>query len=185
MLQRQEAQASARTQTNKPMVFLHPSQQFRPATSRAPLILKQSYVTTICLDKQAGIPTLDSIFPCPFPGCGFVAGTVGFVHMCDFRDKRVVGVGVCQHRAYREENYKSLFSLDSKIAWDAKEQTFRDCQCRTPLIPQNVQADRAVGIDIGVIDAGGEVDLWRLEGVVCGEMDGEEEDTARVRRITL
>jgi len=31
-----------------------------------------------------------------------------------------------------------------------------------------------------VIDAGSEVDLGRLEGVVCGKMNGKEEDTAGV-----
>jgi hypothetical protein len=31
-----------------------------------------------------------------------------------------------------------------------------------------------------MVDAGGEVDLGRLEGIVCGEMDGEEEDTAGI-----
>lgn len=31
-----------------------------------------------------------------------------------------------------------------------------------------------------MVDAGGEVDLWRLERVVCGEVDREEEDAAGV-----
>lgn len=39
------------------------------------------------------------------------------------------------------------------------------------MISQNVQTDAAVGVDVGVIDAGGEVDLWGLEGVVGREMD--------------
>jgi hypothetical protein len=51
-------------------------------------------------------------------------------------------------------------------------QTFRDCQRWTPLIPQNVQADRSVGVDVWVVDAGGEVNLGRLEWVVCGKVDG-------------
>lgn len=51
---------------------------------------------------------------------------------------------------------------------------------RAPLIPQDVQADRAVAVDVGMVDAGGEVDLRGLEGVVCGEVDGEEEDAAGV-----
>lgn len=51
---------------------------------------------------------------------------------------------------------------------------------RAPLIPQDIQADRAVAVDVGVVDAGGEVDLRGLEGVVCGEVDGEEEDAAGV-----
>jgi len=53
------------------------------------------------------------------------------------------------------------------------------------LVSENVQTDAAVAVDVGVVDAGGEVDLGRLEGVVCGEVDGEEEDTARVWGVTL
>lgn len=36
-----------------------------------------------------------------------------------------------------------------------------------------------------MVDAGGEVDLRGLEGVVGGEVDGKEEDAAGVRRVTL
>jgi hypothetical protein len=53
------------------------------------------------------------------------------------------------------------------------------------LVPQDVQTDTAVGVDVGVIDAGGEVDLGGLEWVVGGEVDGEEEDTSRVWRVRL
>lgn len=53
------------------------------------------------------------------------------------------------------------------------------------MVSENVQTDAAVAVDVGVVDAGGEVDLGRLEGVVCGEVDGEEEDTARVWGVTL
>ena len=42
-----------------------------------------------------------------------------------------------------------------------------DSQGRAPLITQNVQADASVRVDIGVVDASSEVDLWRLERVVC------------------
>jgi hypothetical protein len=53
------------------------------------------------------------------------------------------------------------------------------------LVPQDIQTDAAVGIDVGVVDASGEVDLRGLEGVVGGEVDGEEEDASRVWRVTL
>ena len=36
-----------------------------------------------------------------------------------------------------------------------------------------------------MVDLGGEADFGRLEGVVGGEGDGEEEDTASVWRVTL
>lgn len=63
--------------------------------------------------------------------------------------------------------------------------TFRDGESRAPLVSQDVQTDAAVGVDVGVIDASGEVDLGRLEGVVGGEVNGKEEDTARVWGVTL
>ena len=62
---------------------------------------------------------------------------------------------------------------------------FGDGQRWAPLVSQNVQADAAVGVDVGVVDARGEVDLGRLERVVGREVDGEEEDAARVRRVAL
>ena len=58
--------------------------------------------------------------------------------------------------------------------------TLGDGERRAPLVPQNIQADGAVAVDVGVVNAGGEVDLRGLEGVVCGEVDGEEEDAAGV-----
>lgn len=63
--------------------------------------------------------------------------------------------------------------------------TFGDGERRAPLVSQDVEANAAVGVDVRVVDAGGEVDLRRLKGVVGREVNGEEEDTARVRRVTL
>jgi len=53
------------------------------------------------------------------------------------------------------------------------------------LVSEDIQTDTAVAVDVGVVDAGGEVDLWGLERVVRGEVDGEEEDTAGVWGVTL
>ena len=75
---------------------------------------------------------------------------------------------ICQHVA-------SASWVDERT-----QHTFTNSEGWTPLVTQDVEADAAVGVDVGVVDAGGEVDLWRLEGVVGGEVDGEEEDTARV-----
>ena len=61
--------------------------------------------------------------------------------------------------------------------------TFRDGESRAPLIPQYIQANAAVAVDVWVVDARGEVDLRRLEGVVCWEVDREEEDAAGVWRV--
>ena len=43
--------------------------------------------------------------------------------------------------------------------------------------PEDVQTDGSVGVDVGMVDAGGEGELGGLEGVVCGEVDVEEEDS--------
>jgi len=48
------------------------------------------------------------------------------------------------------------------------------------LIPQDVEANRSVGVDVGVVDLGREADLGRLEGVIGGEGDGKEEDASGV-----
>lgn len=63
--------------------------------------------------------------------------------------------------------------------------TLRDGQCRTPLIPQDIETDAAVAVDVGVVDLGGEGDLRGLERVIGRESDAEEKDAARVRRVTL
>ena len=84
--------------------------------------------------------------------------------MCDLGHQRVVGVGVGEHAA------------------DA-EQHFGDGQGGRPLVTQDVEADGAVGVDVWVVDTGGEVDFGRLERVVSGEVDGQEEDAGRVGRV--
>ena len=53
------------------------------------------------------------------------------------------------------------------------------------MVPQDIQTDAAIGVDVGVVDASGEVDLRGLEGVVGREVDGEEENASRVWRVTL
>ena len=47
-----------------------------------------------------------------------------------------------------------------------KRATFRDGQSRAPLITQDIQTYAAVGVDVGVVDAGCEVDFRRFERVV-------------------
>lgn len=39
------------------------------------------------------------------------------------------------------------------------------------MVPQDVETDTAVRVDVGVVDAGREVDLGRLEGIVGREVD--------------
>jgi len=85
--------------------------------------------------------------------------------MCDLGNKRVVRVGVGEHGADGQKNFG-----------------YR--QSRTPLVSQNVQTDAAIGVDIGMVDSSGEVNLWWLEGIVCREVYGEEEDAALERAVT-
>lgn len=63
--------------------------------------------------------------------------------------------------------------------------TFGNSQGRRPLVSQDVKANAAIAVDIGVVDASSEVDLGRLERVVCWEVDGEEEDTPGIWRVLL
>lgn len=57
---------------------------------------------------------------------------------------------------------------------------FRDGQGWAPLVSQDVKTDRAVRVDVRVIDLRRERDLGWLEGVIGRECDGEEEDTASI-----
>lgn len=53
------------------------------------------------------------------------------------------------------------------------------------MVTENVQTDAAVRVDVGVVDASSEVDLRRLEGVIGREVNGKEENTARVWGVAL
>jgi hypothetical protein len=53
------------------------------------------------------------------------------------------------------------------------------------LIPQDVQTNGTVGVDVGMVDLGGKADLGWLEGIIGGKAYREEEDAARVGGITL
>lgn len=64
-----------------------------------------------------------------------------------------------------------LVSMKHKTLPTGRTPTFGDCEGRTPLVPQNIKTDTAIGVDIGVVDAGSEVDLRRLEWVIGREVD--------------
>ena len=57
------------------------------------------------------------------------------------------------------------------------------CESRRPLGPENVEADGPVTVDVGVVDPGGECKFWRFEGVVRGEVNGQEEYPALVGTV--
>ena len=105
-----------------------------------------------------------SIFSSPLSGGGLVLNFVSLVDMSNLWDKRIIWVGVCQKGRDGEEN-------------------LGDGQCWGPLILENIQANWTVGVDIWVVNSCGEVDLSWLERVVSWEMNVQEEDSSRVRRI--
>lgn len=79
--------------------------------------------------------------------------------MRDLGHKRIIGVRVRQHGADREED-------------------FGDGQSRAPLVSKNIETNATITIDIRVVDSSREVDLRRLEWVVRGELDLQEEDAS-------
>jgi hypothetical protein len=110
----------------------------------------------------------NGVFASPFPSSGLVPRTVRLVDVSDLGHERVVGVGVGEHGANGEQHYEG-----QSYFWSATTGplTFGDRQSRTPLVPQDIQTDAAVRVDVGVVDASSEVDLWRLEWVVGREVD--------------
>ena len=97
----------------------------------------------------------------PLAGRGLILGAVSLVDVSDLGHERVIRVSVSQQGADGEEH-------------------LRDGERGRPLILQDVQANGTVRVDIGVVDSSCEVNLGRLEGVIGGEVDVEEVDTAGV-----
>ena len=113
--------------------------------------------------------------------------------------QRVVGIRVGQQRADRKHNCGSTPPLRSGRgprtgqstrdwarahgAGHGRRGTFRDGERRRPLSIQDVQADRSIAVHVRMVYAGGEGDLRRLERVVRGEVNVEEEDAALEGRI--
>eukprot|EP00562_Extubocellulus_spinifer_P029669 CAMPEP_0178713152 /NCGR_PEP_ID=MMETSP0699-20121125/19261_1 /TAXON_ID=265572 /ORGANISM="Extubocellulus spinifer, Strain CCMP396" /LENGTH=185 /DNA_ID=CAMNT_0020361947 /DNA_START=864 /DNA_END=1418 /DNA_ORIENTATION=+ len=118
----------------------------------------------ILLGTGASLLVLHGILGGPLPRRAVVAGPVGLQKLSDIRDEGIVGIGIGEEGA------------------DA-EQDLGDGEGGGPLVLEDVEADPAVGVDVAVVDAGGEVDLGGFEGVVGGEVDVEEEDSAGVRRV--
>lgn len=107
---------------------------------------------------------LDSVLPGPLPGHGLIPGPVGLVDVSDLRDEGIIGIGIGQHRADRQQD-------------------LRDGKSGRPLIPQDIQANTTIGVDVGVVNPGGEVHLRRLERIICGESNAKEKDTRRIRTV--
>ena len=63
--------------------------------------------------------------------------------------------------------------------------TFRNSQSGTPLIVQDITADRTIVVDIRMVDLGRKIDMRRCEWILQWEGDIEREDAARIWRTTL
>lgn len=133
-------------------------------------------------------PALNSILASPLPGCRLVAWSVGLVNVGNLGNERVVRVRVRQHGADGQQNCNPCQPQAISVCLQpraSRKLTFADGQSRAPLVTQDIQANTTVRVDIWVIDTGREVDLGGLERIVGGEMNGEEEYTAGVRRVAL
>ena len=105
-----------------------------------------------------------SVLSSPLLGGRLVLNSVSLEDLSDLRHERIIGVGVREQGADGEEN-------------------LGDRESGRPLFLEDIEADGAVRVDVGVVDSRGEVDLGRLERVIRGEMDVQEEDTTGVRRV--
>merc|ERR1719189_2147491 len=91
-------------------------------------------------------------------------GSVFLVDLRDLRHEGVVWIRICEE------------GRDGK-------QHLGDRQGGTPLVLQDVEADRTIGIDVAMVNLRGEVALRWLEGVVGRKAYAQEEDSASVRRV--
>lgn len=125
------------------------------------------------LDSEMPLPdpSLNGILSSPFPGCRFVSRAISLVDVCDFGNKRVIRVGVGEHRADREKDWIGTISVLMGLKRVRVEITFGDSQCGTPLVSQDVKAYTSVGVDIWVIDASSEVYFWWFKRIVGREMN--------------
>ena len=89
---------------------------------------------------------------------------VVLVEVRDLRHERIIGVGIGQERADREQH-------------------LGDGECGRPLVLEDVQANRAIAVDVSMVNFRCERNLGRLEGIVGREMDVKEKDTSAVRRV--
>lgn len=105
-----------------------------------------------------------SILSSPLSGSGFVFWLVSLVDVGDFRDQRIIWVGISQQRTDGQEDL-----------WDGESWW--------PLLLQDIKADGSIGVDVWMVDSRGEVDLRWLERIVCREMDVQEVDTSGVWRV--
>lgn len=78
------------------------SKRFLQPKQATPLMFSFFCHARIRVFERSG--ALDGVLPGPLPGGSLVTGAVGLVDVCNLRNQRVVGVGVCEHRANGEEH---------------------------------------------------------------------------------
>lgn len=139
------------------------------------------------LDSERPRPylSLNGILSSPLPGRRFVSRAISLVDVCDFRNKRVVRVGVSEHGADREKDWIGTISILNGLKHVQVECTFGDSQSGTPLVSQDIKAYTSVGVDVRMINASSEVYFWWFKGIVGWEMNRQKEDTTRVWTLTL
>merc|ERR1719195_2197685 len=65
---------------------------------------------------------------------------------------------------------------------EQREEDLGDGESWAPLVLQDVETDDALGVDIAVVDPGAELHFWRLEGIIGGEVNIQEEDATFIDR---
>lgn len=89
-------------------------------------------------------------------------GSVGFEQLGNIRDKRIIGIGIGEEGANTEQH------LRYSKGW-------------APLVLENIEANSPIGVDVTMINARGEMHLGGFEGVVCREVNVEEENSSCIR----
>jgi len=112
----------------------------------------------------SGLSCSHSILSRPFSSRSLVFRLVILVDLSNFWHQGVIRVSIRQQGADWEQN------LGDGQSWG-------------PLLLEDIKADWTVGVDIWMIDPGGEIDLWGLEWVVGWEVNVQEEDTSSIRCV--
>jgi hypothetical protein len=107
---------------------------------------------------------LHGIFRRPFPRSAIVPSFVSFEKLGNVWDQRVIGVGVSEQTTNGKQN------LTNGQGW-------------TPLVLQNIQTNTSIRVDVAVVDASSEMNLWRLERIVRRKVDIEEENATSIGRV--
>jgi len=89
---------------------------------------------------------------------------IGLVELGDLWHERVIRIGIRKQRTNRQQN-------------------FTNGQSRRPVVLQDVQTDAATGVDVAVINFGGETNLGRLERIIRRELDLQIEHAVLVRGL--